>query len=127
MGPGVLYIVMTLPAPARRVAVAVLLLATAACSMHIETPSIDPMNPEPVLSQSRQAKLSLIALNDNEPPLPTVEELRIPPIDPDVQLPRAGETTAFGLPVTPELEQLWRASLDKDWQYWEAQLQEVEA
>ncbi len=95
--------------------------------MHIETPPLDPMNPEPVLSEARQAKLALIALNDGEPPLPTVEELRIPPIDPDVQLPRAGETTAFGLPVTPELEQLWRAALDKDWQYWEAQLQEVEA
>ncbi len=118
---------MTLPVLVRLFAAAALLLAAAACSMHIETPPIEPMNPEPELSETRKARLAAIDLGDKAPPMPAIEELRIPPIDPDVRLPRAGEKTAFGLTVTPELEQLWRAALDKDWQYWEARLQEAEA
>lgn len=103
-----------------------LALFAAACSMHIETPQIDPMNQQPVLSDVRQTKLAAIDLQDaSRAPLPSVADLHIPTIDPDVHLPRAGEKTAFGLPVTPELEKLWRASYDKDWQYWEARLQDA--
>ena len=111
---------------ARRLAAVAALLFAAACTMHIDTPEIDPMNLEPELSETRKDKLADIALDESGPPLPTVEELNIPPIDPDVHPPREGEKTAFGMTVTPELERLWRASMEKDWQYWEAQLQAVE-
>lgn len=103
-----------------------LLLLASACSMHIETPQIAPMNLQPALSAERAQKLEKIDL-DGPPRLPTVAELNIPPIDPDVRLPRAGDKTAFGLPVTPELEKLWRATLDKDWKYWEARLDDAAA
>lgn len=101
------------------------LLATA-CTMEVGTPQIAPMNLEPALSEERKEKLKAIDL-DGQPALPSVAELNIPPIDPDVHLPRAGEKTAFGLPVTPELEKLWRASYDKDWQYWNARLDDAAA
>ncbi|MEC9345377.1 MAG: CHAT domain-containing protein [Pseudomonadota bacterium] len=101
--------------------VAVMTVA-AGCTMHIDTPAIDPMNPEPVLSEVRKEKLAEIDVGKAAAPLPRVY---IPPMDTDVHLPRTGEKTAFGLPVTPELEKLWRAALDKDWQYWEDRLQDA--
>ncbi|WP_416899163.1 MAG: CHAT domain-containing protein [Minwuia sp.] len=109
-----------------RLLLPVLLLLAAGCTMHIETPEMAPMSLEPELSAEREQKLEAIDL-DGPPPLPSVAELNIPPIDPDVHLPRTGEKTAFGLTVTPELEKLWRASYDKDWQYWNARLDDAAA
>lgn len=109
-----------------RLLIPVTFLLVTACSTHIETPKIAPMNLEPVLSEERQQKLEKIDLVGS-PKLPTVAELNIPPIDPDVRLPRTGDKTAFGLTVTPELEKLWRATLNKDWQYWLVRLDEAAA
>ncbi len=96
----------------------------AACTMRIETPVIEPLDLDPKLSPTRQAKLAAIDLKTERP---AIIDFSIPPIDPSVHLPRAGERTAFNLPVTPELAKLWRASAEHDWQYWEARLKEAEA
>lgn len=109
--------------PIRYIALTLLLLTTA-CTMEIGTPPIAPINLEPSLSQERQVRLAEIDLQKDKPPLP---HLDIPPIDTDVHLPRTGEKTQYGLPVTPELQRLWRATGDKDWQYWNAQLDKVNA
>jgi tetratricopeptide (TPR) repeat protein len=97
-------------------------LLAAGCTTEIGTPTIAPMNLEPALSQERQAKLAAIDLKQATPPLPRLD---IPPVDPDVHLARTGEKTQYGLTVTPELEGLWRATGNKDWQYWNAQLSKV--
>ncbi len=97
---------------------------TAACTMHIDTPELAPIDLTPALSEARVEKLKAVDLQRARPVL---RDFDIPPIDTSVHLPRTGEKTAFGLPVTPELEKLWRASADKDWQYWEARLSDAEA
>lgn len=115
---------MTLVSRYSLISILAVALLTGACTMHIETPPIEPMDLAPRLSETRLVKLAAIDLKTEQPVL---DNIQIPPIDRSVHLPRAGEKTAFGLTVTPELEKLWRATGDKDWQYWVERLDEAEA
>jgi hypothetical protein len=115
---------MTLLSRYSLISVLAVALLTGACTMHIETPPIEPMDLVPSLSETRLVKLAAIDLKTEQPVL---DDIQIPPIDRSVHLPRTGEKTAFGLTVTPELEKLWRATGDKDWQYWVERLDEAEA
>lgn len=96
----------------------------AACTQYVDVPDVDLRGPEPVAEADRQAVLDAII------PTPTIgatEFVRLPVPRRSVHLPRVGEELSYGLPVTAEMEKLWQASLDKDWAYWEALLDEAAA
>ena len=91
-------------------AAAAIAVGLAACALPV--PETDRLSTQPVSSSDETAAVE--ALRQDLPGDGT-EPLRIPPPDPRVGLPKAGDDVVYGIVATPELEAVWQAQYDKDW------------